>query len=92
MQDIIFIIDLLNDIGRPLQLPAIIFEDNFPVLQFARNEATGARKCTLSNVNRLCSRASNQWTDRSKESPYKQEQCRSIVETNLWRRFSIQNG
>lgn len=45
VQDIIYIIDLMSDINRSLQLPAIVFEDNFPVLQLAKSEATGARKC-----------------------------------------------
>lgn len=45
VHDILYIIDLCHDIQCPLQLPAIIFEDNLPVMNLATDLATGTRKC-----------------------------------------------
>jgi hypothetical protein len=45
IQDIIFIIDLCKDIKVNLQLPAIVFEDNEPVVNLSTTNSTGLRKC-----------------------------------------------
>jgi len=43
--DIVYVIDLCADLGVPLELPAIVFEDNYPVVQLVSEQATGIRKC-----------------------------------------------
>jgi hypothetical protein len=45
IKDIIFVIALCDEIGHPIELPAIIFEDNAAVIDMAMDEATKLRKC-----------------------------------------------
>lgn len=45
IQDIIFVVELCKEIGQHLHLPAIVFEDNQPVITMATTTSTGIRKC-----------------------------------------------
>lgn len=42
--DIIFIVNLCDEIGRPLELPAIIFEDNSPAVQLSGDISAKVKK------------------------------------------------
>jgi hypothetical protein len=45
VKDILFVIGLCDEIGYPIDLPAIIFEDNAAVIDIAMDEATKLKKC-----------------------------------------------
>jgi hypothetical protein len=45
IQDIIFVINLCKNMKINLKIPAIIFEDNQPVIQLAMTTSTGIKKC-----------------------------------------------
>ncbi len=43
--EIIFVIELCNEIGRPIKLPAIIFEDNAAVIALSKEMTSRAKRC-----------------------------------------------
>lgn len=43
--EIIFIIELCKELGRPIRLPAIIFEDNAAVIALSREMTSRAKRC-----------------------------------------------
>jgi hypothetical protein len=54
IQDIIFVINLCKNMKINLKIPAIIFEDNQPVIQLAMTTSTGIKKMqTFSNAYRF---------------------------------------
>jgi hypothetical protein len=45
LQDIIYVISICDELEIPLQLPVLIYEDNYPVVQLTNNLAPKAKKC-----------------------------------------------
>jgi hypothetical protein len=45
IKDIIFLIDLCNELKINLKAPILVFEDNKPLMQLAQQNANGMRKC-----------------------------------------------
>jgi hypothetical protein len=43
--DIVYVIHLLNELGRPLDLPCIVLEDNQPVIELTKDVSTRTAKC-----------------------------------------------
>jgi hypothetical protein len=43
--DILFVIGLCNDLARPIELPAIIMEDNQPVIDITSDLSARSKKC-----------------------------------------------
>ena len=43
--DIIFIVELCKELGRPIKLPAIVFEDNAAVIALSREMTSRAKRC-----------------------------------------------
>ena len=43
--DIIFIVELCKEIGRPIKLPVIVFEDNGAVIALSREMTSRAKRC-----------------------------------------------
>jgi hypothetical protein len=43
--DILFVIGICNDLGRPIELPAIVMEDNQPVIDLTEDISSRSKKC-----------------------------------------------
>ena len=43
--DILFIVELCKELGRPIKLPAIVFEDNGAVIALSREMTSRAKRC-----------------------------------------------
>ena len=43
--DIIFVVTLCEELGRPITLPAIVMEDNQPVIDLTSDISSRAKKC-----------------------------------------------
>jgi hypothetical protein len=43
--EIVFVIHLCQELGRPVQLPAIVLEDNQPVIDLSADLSSRAKKC-----------------------------------------------
>ena len=43
--DIIYIVHLCEELGRPLTLPAIVMEDNQPVIDLTKDISSRTKKC-----------------------------------------------
>jgi hypothetical protein len=43
--DIVYIVHLLNELGRPLDLPCIVLEDNQPVIDITKDVSSRTSKC-----------------------------------------------
>jgi hypothetical protein len=44
-QDLIYVISICEELQIPLKLPALVFEDNNPVVMLANGDATGTKRC-----------------------------------------------
>jgi hypothetical protein len=43
--DIIYVVTLCEEMGRPVSLPAIVMEDNQPVIDLSKDMTKGSKKC-----------------------------------------------
>jgi hypothetical protein len=43
--DVLYIIHLMHELGRPLTLPCIVLEDNQPVIDLTKDVSSRTRKC-----------------------------------------------
>jgi hypothetical protein len=43
--DILYVIGICNDLGRPIELPAIVLEDNQPVIDLTADLSFRSKKC-----------------------------------------------
>jgi hypothetical protein len=43
--DIVYVVHLLGELGRPLELPCIVLEDNQPVIDLTKDVSSRINKC-----------------------------------------------